>query len=379
MPNNNKLFILAAEPSADLHGAHLIDALRSFEPSLSIFGIAGPRMREKKIHSCGRMEDFQVMGFTDVVAALPRLLRRFRQIRKTILDINPAAVVCIDYPEFNIRLERSLRRHGYHGKLIHYICPTVWAWGKRRIPIMAQNLDLLLTIFPFEKQCFKHTSLEVQYVGHPLIKKIASYQPSIDFYDRYQLDKTKRLLAIFPGSRTTEIQRNFPLQLQAAAFLQKKFPDLEIAISLAHEQHRHLLTSPFSIIEPAHHYDLMKHAYLAIATSGTVTLELALFQVPTVAHYAIKPFDVFLAQKIFRINLPHYVIVNILMNQTVFPELFGPHLTLSSLIHHAEIFLKDQETRQKCDSACSELKKLLGRSDASQEAAKIIRNCLKIK
>jgi len=367
------LFILAAEPSADLHGAHLIDALHSLAPHQSIAGVLGPRMREKNVQCCYQMEELQVMGFTDVIAALPRLFRLFRQIRQTILELNPRTVVCIDYPGFNIRLEQSLRKKGYRGRLIHYICPTVWAWGKKRIPVMAKNLDLLLTLFPFEKDCFAYTSLPVQYVGHPLVKKTDQHLPNAHFHERYHLNPTKKILALFPGSRQTEIERNFPLQIAAAKEMLAKTPDQQIAVSLSHPQFRaHLARCGFPIIEPEHNYDLMRHAHLALATSGTVTLELALFQTPTVAQFAIRPFDVFLAQKIFRINLPHYVIVNILMRKTVFPELFGPHLTLESLLHSAKILWNDEHARQICKEGCHQMKELLGNTDASHEAARAI-------
>ena len=390
------LFILAAEPSGDLQGAHLVEALRSIQPSIHIQGVAGPLMRQLGVKGEHRMEELQVMGFTDIVTALPRLYHCFTQIRSQILQINPRAVICIDYPGFNLRLERSLRRHGYKGKLIHFICPTVWAWGKKRIPIMAQNLDLLLTLFPFEKSCFEKTSLTVKYIGHPLVKKTAEYPTMDDFRSKYCLDPQKKILALFPGSRETEIRRNFHLQLEAATRLQQQIPDLQIAVSLARPELQMLLDQsffrskwgekqkrsndnkvlrngsfqyPFVIVSPEHRYDLMHAADLAIATSGTVTLELALFQTPTVVNFAIRPIDVFIAQKILRINLPHYCIVNIIEGKTVFPELLGPNLTIESLTQSA---LQLWTNREKCIHECGQVRFHLGNNDASLEAAKSI-------
>ncbi len=411
------LYILAAEPSGDLQGSHLVHALRSRMPQIRIAGVAGLHLRRLGLRGGTRMEELQVMGFTDVIAALPRLYRLFRKIRSEILRLQPKAVVCIDYPGFNIRLERSLRRHGYKGQLIHFICPTVWAWGKKRIEIMAQNLDLLLTIFPFEKKCFEKTNLRVEYVGHPLIKTIDGHSTASDFRARYHLDSEKQILALFPGSRRTEIIRNFPIQLEAAQRLQKE-KNVQIAVSLAHPEHRSLLTGPFgntgkvafesrsefsqqadmqetgfapqtrshdenryrsskqhfsgvsfTLIEPEHRYELMRSAHLALATSGTVALELALFQTPTVVNFAIRPLDVFLARRIFRIDLPHYCIVNIIAGKTIFPELYGPRLSVESLIENA---LKLWESRTECQTACSALREILGNSDAAQMAAAAI-------
>jgi lipid-A-disaccharide synthase len=356
------LFMVAGEKSGDLHGHHLAEALLEIDPMLSIQGVAGPLMRSLGIRGSIQMEDLQVMGFTDVALALPKLFRLFYQVRDEILQRKPSAVVFIDYPGFNLRLARSLRKKGYQGKLIHFICPTVWAWGKRRIPLMAQTLDLLLTIFPFERASFVGTRLETLYVGHPLVKKIASRPPL----------PRKKLLALFPGSRDAVIQRNFPLQLQVARKLQALMPDIEIAISLSSPKHRALLQCEFPLIEPEHTYDLMQSAHLAIATSGTVTLELALFQTPTVVHYAIKPLDLFLAQKIFRINLSHYCIVNLLVKERIFPELFGPHFTFAALFQEVEELWSSSPSRKKCQEGCEMIRRLLGEEDASKTAAEVI-------
>jgi lipid-A-disaccharide synthase len=252
--------------------------------------------------------------------------------------------------------------------LIHYIAPTVWAWGKGRIPLMARNLDLLLTLFPFEKACFAKTNLAVEYVGHPLVKKTAEYCSLASFKTLYGLHPAKKILALFPGSRKTEIKRNFPIQLEAAKKL-AKIHDFQIAVSLACDDFSSLFDPSMPLIAPQHRYDLMQNADLALATSGTVTLELALFQVPTVVNFAIRPLDVFLAQKIFRIDLPHYCIVNIIGGQTIFPEFFGPNLTAESLFAAAE---QMAQSKEKCLLGCQKVRAILGDFDAAQKAAQLI-------
>ena len=167
------LFIATGEMSGDLHGAKLIHELLALQPNLQIGAVAGPKMRELPITEFFPMESLRVMGFIDVFLALPKLARQFFAIRNQILKLNPKAVVFIDYPGLHLRLARSLRKKGFKGKLVHFICPTVWAWGKKRIPQMGKTLDLLLTLFPFEKKCFAHTKLPVQYVGHPLALSVS--------------------------------------------------------------------------------------------------------------------------------------------------------------------------------------------------------------
>ncbi len=373
--SNCDLFILAAEPSGDLHGAELIQELKKKDPSLSIHAVAGPRMRALNVSIAAVMEDLEVMGFFDVLIHFPKLLLLFYRLRKIILSLNPKVCVFIDYPEFHIRLERSLRKKNFKGKLIHYICPTVWAWGKHRIDIMAKNLDLLLTLFPFEPRSFDHTSLHVKYVGNPVISLLEKYSYMPSWKEKFQ---NYPLIALFPGSRVKEIQRNLPLQLKAAKELALFYPKQMVLVSLAQKKDEALLRKiidenfPAVIIPPKENYDLMKHANLALATSGTVTLELALHQTPTVVTYSIRRWDQFLAQKVLKINLPFYCIVNILSQKEVFPELFGGNLTLERLVFEAKKLLDCEKTRQSSLEDCEKINEILKCSNPSSEAANFI-------
>jgi lipid-A-disaccharide synthase len=360
-PKKLDLFIAAGELSGDVHGANLIEALLQLNPELKIGAVAGPKMRKLPIQTLFRMEDLKVMGFTDVIKAFPKLIRMFFSIRNQILKLNPKGVIFIDYPGLHLRLERSLRKKGFQGKLIHFICPTVWAWGKKRIPIMAENLDLLLTIFPFEKECFSHTKLKVEYVGHPLTLPIHEFHPQNKF--------SGKILAIFPGSRKAEIEKNLPLELQVARKLKAIDPSLQIAISKTQYE----IDAPDAIVvEPEDHYELMRSCHLAIATSGTVALELALHKTPTVVCFAIDKRDIFIAQKIFKIHLPFYAMPNIIAETQVFPELFGPHFTEDNLFFFAQKFLNDESARKACLRECERVQKILGTAAASERAASLI-------
>lgn len=297
------------------------------------------------------MESLCVMGFADVALALPKLIRQFFAIRDKILALSPKAVVFIDYPGLNLRLAKSLRKKGFRGQLIHFICPTVWAWGKQRIGLMAKHLDLLLTIFPFEKKCFAKTQLPVQYVGHPLSSPIAEFVPSGKF--------SGKILGLFPGSRKTEIARNLPFQLQAAKRLQALDPSLAVLISG--------VDVPYEDT-----YELMRASRLAIATSGTATLELALHGTPTVVGFAIGPLDCFIARRLLRINLPFYCIANIIADKAVFPELFGPNLTEDQLFFWTQKLWTDEQARKECLAGCDQVRKSLGVKRAAREAAEAV-------
>lgn len=362
--DNIDLFIVAAEPSADLHGAGLIEEILRLRPQLIIGSVAGPKMRALGVKSFFEMEDLCVMGFIDVFFALPKLVKLFFSIRDKILSLNPKAIVFIDYPGFNLRLEKSLRKKGYQGKIVHYIAPTVWVWGKKRIELLEKNVDLLLTFFPFEKKYFNHTSLSVHHVGHPLVTKI----PFIP--DK----KREEILALFPGSREKEIERNFPIQIQTAKKLLQLNPKLKIGVSISDPSKEKQLLAlsegiPVDFYPPKKNYELMSLCKLALATSGTVTLELALHSTPTIVQFAIQPIDLFIAQKILSINLPFYCIVNIIVSRSVFPELFGPRLTEEQLFFWTQKLWLNETLRKEILDGCSEVRRALGEKNAGAEAA----------
>lgn len=354
------LFVSAGEPSGDLLGAQWLQELLKERPDLNIGAVAGPRMRALPIQTHFRMENLQVMGFLDVLLALPKIARQFFTIRNHILKLNPKAVVCIDYPGFHLRLERSLRKKGYSGKLIHFVCPTVWAWGKKRIALMEKNLDLLLVLLPFEPKCFNPAKLLVKYVGHPL-----SSIPS-------PTAERKKILALYPGSRKKEIERNFPLQLKIAQKLLTLDPELQIAVSIAHPDLKapiEALVQNLPVRFSSSNYELMQTAHLALATSGTATLELALHETPTIVNYAIRPLDCWIARRIFQINLPYYALPNIIASQRIFPELFGPHLTETQFLFWAQKLWFDSAARAECLAACRSLRHILGTHNSARETA----------
>lgn len=359
------LFLSAGELSGDLHGARLIEALLAKNPHLAIGATAGPKMRALPITPYFSMEALQVMGFTDVLFHLPHLVRQFHLVRDKILELQPKAVVCIDYAEFHLRLEASLRKKGYRGRLIHFISPSVWAWRKGRAHQMAKHLDLLLSILPFEADAFSHTPLRVRYIGHPLLSHIPLPPPRPNL----------PLLALFPGSRKSEVEKNFPLQWRAAQEIISETEGAEIAISLAHPSLEPLLRSlapKAALIPPEGQKRLMETCRLALATSGTVTLELALHQTPTLVTFAIRPFDQFLAQKIFRIDLPYYSLPNLILQREVFPELFGSHLTFEKLVLQGRRLWGDEKLRRAICADCEEVRSVLGRGGALERASEAI-------
>lgn len=365
------LFIFCGEPSGDLHGESLLVQLREKNPSLKVFGVAGPRMRTQKITSILAMEELQVMGFTDVFCAFPKLLRIFYQVAQAILKLQPKIVLTIDYPGFSLRLHRHLKKKGFKGKIVHFICPSVWAWGKHRIAFMEKYLDHLFTILPFESQIFQ--TLSTKYVGHPLTSRIQSYN-----YQKLDLPKDQQIIALFPGSRSKELSRNLPIYLDVCKYLCTNNPNTHIALSVAqpklHSQILSILqkkswTIPITFVAATQSYELMQKAHLAIAKSGTVTLELALHSVPTVVTYGLSKLDLIIARDLLRIRLRFYCLVNIIANEEIFPELIGPYFTHSSLLSYTYHLL---ENRKACQKKCKHMLDALGGINTAKEISRQI-------
>lgn len=368
---NCDLFIFCGEPSGDLHGESVLVQLIEKNPFLRVFGVAGPRMRTQKITSILDMEELQVMGFIDVFCAFPKLLRIFYQVTRTILKLQPKIVLTIDYPGFSLRLHRYLKKKGFKGKIIHFICPSVWAWGKHRIAFMEKYLDHLFTILPFESQIFQ--TLPTKYVGHPLISRIQSYT-----YQKLDLPKGQQIIALFPGSRSKEIDRNLPIYLDVCKHFCANNPNIHIALSIAQPKlnsqilsilQKKIWTIRITLVTADQNYELMQKAHLAIAKSGTVTLELALHSVPTIVTYGLSKLDLIIARDLLRIRLRFYCLVNIIANEEIFPELIGPYFTHNSLLSHMHYLLENLKT---CQKKCKHILGALGDINTAKEISRHI-------
>jgi lipid-A-disaccharide synthase len=371
------LFIFAGETSGDIHGGELIKEIRKIDPNLTISAVAGPEMIKQGIDLVLPISCFQVMGFKEIFFYLPKLIKYYFFLKKRILELNPKVCLFIDYPDFSFLLQSALRRNGYKGKIIHFICPSVWAWRKNRIKKMKKNIDLLLCIFPFEKR-FLQNQLPTYYVGNPLIKKLQNYKPKEEWHLRHL-----PLIGIFPGSRSHEVEKNLPIQLEAAKELIISHPNFYFAISVANEKCKNSIseiTNKFQknfqekllFLPSSKNYDLMRNLRLALATSGTINLELAFHKVPTIVTYKIDPIDLFLAKNILKINLPFYCIVNIVAKKMIFPELYGYNLTKKNILYYLNKLLQEKSYEKEIIEGCEEVKNIFSKNEEEIDPAKAI-------
>lgn len=377
------IFLFAGEPSGDLHGSRLMQALREKEPNISIWGVGGPQMRAQGLEYVYPTENFEMMGFSAVAVGLPRLWVQFRSLCRLIKERQPSAVVLIDYPTFNLRLAKKLRKEGYQGKIVQYIAPTVWAWGKGRISRMDGVADLLLTILPFEKIYFAHTKLSVKYVGHPLIETVKQHNYDSNWKESLGIPQQQPLIALFPGSRRSEIDLNLPKMMEAVRLLKNHNPDFCFAISCArHDFHKPIqqmamqwglrFNEDIFFVPPDVSYDLMRDCHCAIAKSGTVTLELALHQKPTVVFYEMSRLNRLIATYFLKLNLSHYCLVNILAEKEIFPEFIATSASAQDLCDQVLRIGESETNREACKRDCKDVEELLGCSPASKKAAEAI-------
>jgi lipid-A-disaccharide synthase len=367
-----EIFIFASEKSADLIGKSLMQELKKQDPHCQFFGVGGTLMQQEGLSSIYPIEQFQVMGYSDILTALPRLLYTMWSLKKLILQKTPPVCLFIDAPSFSLRLAKKLKKAHFSGKIVQYVAPTVWAYKKERIAECDKAFDLLLTLFSFEPAYFAGLRMQTIWTGHPLIEEIEKHT---------LLSPTKKYISLFPGSRPAEIQRNLPIQLEAALLFAKNRP-YPIAISKAvsqrsteyekiiqHVQKKMSTHHTIELIPFENRYEQMQQTAFCFAKSGTITLELGLFGVPTVVSYALTRLNRFVATYVLKLNLDYYSLVNILLKKEVFPECIKENPSPATLANTLLALANSQSKQELCKTASEELKALLKNTDSAAQCA----------
>lgn len=385
MKRKRSFFLLAGEPSGDIHGQRMIASLKKIDPESRFFGVGGPLMEGEGLKSVFPMEELAVMGFQEIVAKIPSLLKKLLTLKNCILENRPDAVVLIDFPDFNLFLARILRWGGYQGKIVQMIPPTVWAWRKKRIRTLERYFDLVLLIYPFEKKLYEKTALAFAYIGNPVMEAIQKHEPDPQFRKRFGFDESDRIIALFPGSRRSEIENNLSLHLEAVRLIEEEIKPCKIALSLARDELKENVLSlvktfgianKVTLIPSLYRYDLMQNCSLAVAKSGTVTLELALQKKPAVVTYAVSPLNYFIAKYVVRLNLPHYSIANILAGEEIFPEHIADRAPSRAVAESIKSVLNDEKKRIGMLEKENRLYQSLGTLKPQEEIEKAIRSLL---
>jgi len=327
------LLVIAGEDSGDLHGAELLRELKARRPDLRIIGVGGPRMTPLLDRKLADVKDLAVVGFIEVIKHLPRLNRLFKQILHAAQEEGIAAALLIDYPGFNLRLAKALRKQMPAVKLHQYVCPQVWAWKKGRIPELGTVLDTLYCLFDFEPELFRGYPVDARFVGHPLVELV---QPECDraaFFSGTGLDPGRPLVALLPGSRTGEIERLLPPMAELAVRWRRQRPEVQWALPVAPTLDpafvaANLAGAPVTLVQDRT-YAARAYADAALVASGTATLETALLGTPFAIVYRLNALTYQVARRI--VKVPHFGLANVVAGREVAPELLQDEVNAERL------------------------------------------------
>jgi lipid-A-disaccharide synthase len=369
-----RIGIVAAEPSADLLAAGLMDALRERLPGVRFEGVAGPLMRSSGIDEWEPMDSLSVMGLFEVLRHLPRLLRLRSRLLARWRDTPPLAFIGVDAPDFNLTLERRLRESGV--PTVHYVSPTVWAWREGRVKHIRRAVDLLLTIFPFETEFLARRGVPARYVGHPLAHAMPLEPDRLGARMELGLAADSPVLALLPGSRSGEVSRIAPPFLQTAAALRQQLPDLEVVVPLVNQKTRAIFAEQLSrygagldpVVAMGRTRAALAAADVALVASGTATLEGLLSKRPMVVGYRANAATYAVIQGLGMVKVRHVAMANLLADERLAPELIQQDCEPARLLPPLVEFFADADRREQIARRYAEIHRQL-RIDTNREAA----------
>lgn len=364
-----KIGIVAGEKSGDYLGSELIKTFKLRYPNAEFVGLAGPLMQEQGAVSLAQMDKISIMGVVGVLKGLFGILHTRKTIYKHMLKWQPDVFIGIDVPDFNLYLEIKLKEAGI--PTVHYVSPTVWAWRGKRIFKIKRAINLMLTLFPFEETFYQKHNTAVKYVGHPLAKPVLNWVVNEKACQAISPTENKKLVAILPGSRMSEVSRLGPIMLQACTQLSNQYPDLEFVIPAASEKlQRYLIdelnseSTPVKVIL-GHSRDVLSLSHLAVLASGTAALEAALFAKPMVVMYKVAKFEEWIAARTMEVE--HFSMPNHLTNPPIVPELIQGNATVENMVIEVSKLLDSDDAYQSMQTALAELAPML--SEDSGELA----------
>ncbi len=323
-----KICLVAAEPSADILGASLVKALKNKYKQIEFMGVGGTLMEKEGFVSLYPQEKICAMGLFDVIKLLPSIIKHFLILKKEILKNKPDILITIDAPDFNFRLIKKLQ--GLKCFKAHYVAPSVWAWRKGRAKMMAKYYDHVFALLPFEPPYFEAEGLGASFVGHPLIEKKIHQIPADTFRKENKILNSKKICLLLPGRRKGVIARHLPIIKKSVKQFSKSNQDWiyyiptlpHLEAKLTQETQHWDVDVNICTLDEIQKYELFRSAEMALAVSGTVSVELALAQVPTIIMYRLNPITEFLARMI--ISIKYATILNILFDREIYPEFLLP-------------------------------------------------------
>jgi lipid-A-disaccharide synthase len=372
MDRGKEIMLVVGEASGDMHGASLVKALLKRDPNLTFFGVAGDELQRTNFEAVFTVAELTGMGLLELAGNIKNIIAAYRLLRRTLRTRRPRLLILIDFPELNLRLARLAKSLAI--PVLYYVSPQIWAWRRGRIRQIAQVVDKMAVVFPFEVEFYERHQIPVEFVGHPLLDVVAVSQGPDAILREMGLHKEKPVVALLPGSRRKEIAYHLPVMVAAAAELKRleqaqffcvRATTLDRAV-LQKELNRAGFVIP--IVE-SDRYNAVNAADLVWAASGTATLETALLEKPMIVVYRVSWITYWFARLLVRIK--YIGITNIIAGKAIVPELVQSDLSPERLVHVSQAILNDDDARAKMIANLSKLREQLGSPGAAHRVAEL--------
>jgi len=372
----NNIFIVAGESSGDMHAASLIREIRLLKNNFTFTGIGGPEMKKENANLLYDISQVNFIGFSSVIRNIKKIKAILDNCISQVKELNPEAVILVDYPGFNLKLITGIRKF-YKGKIIYYISPQLWAWHKSRVKIIKKYVDLMIVVFPFEVDFYQKENIEAEYAGHPLVKRVDGF-----LKQNLKISSDKINISILPGSRKDEIDRMMPVLIKAAEKFRKEFdcninficsPNYDVSYFKEFIKDR-----DFKLIHDSNNTDLnyrtILNSDLVITKSGTSTMECALIGTPFCVVYKTGELNYTIGKRLVKVD--HIAMVNILLKKRAVQEFLQNEMTPENIFKEGKKIITDKIYTDKMKADFKLLRQVLSDKDASKNAAEIIVNFL---
>jgi len=376
----DSILIVAGENSGEKYGADFVRHFKKLHPSLSFFGIGGKHMEREKVRLLFPVEKLAVVGVFEIISHLPRIKKIFNKIKREIKNQKPSAAVLIDSPDFNLRLAKKLKKHSI--PVLYYISPTVWAWRKGRLKTIKKTVDKMMLIFPFEEKIYEDYGIPAVYVGHPLKDRVRASFTKNEFLEKYGLDPQKKLIALMPGSRRSELKYHIPVLVKALERIKSEWDSQFVLLQAENLEKDFLLNlipswlKGLKILEEDH-YEAVASSDVILSACGTANLEAALLETPLVSFYRISSLTYLFVHRLAAIK--NFSIVNILAGERIIPELIQRDFNPQNIFEETKKIIDSEEQRSEMIAHFREIKKILGEKTAPQNAAQELEKLIKQK
>lgn len=381
MPNskpqqaNQRVMIVAGEASGDLHGSNLLRAAAEAYPQLDFYGVGGEKMKECGCHILFPSDELSVMGVQEVIGCLPRILKRFKELKKLLQSIDkPDLLVLIDFPDFNLRLAKVAKTNGI--PVLYYISPKVWAWRSGRAKVIADRVDRLALIFPFEPEIYQSLGVQADYVGNPLLDEFSQCQPKGDLRQRLGLANDVQVVGIFPGSRKSELQYILESLVKTATLIKAEKPGTKFIVPIAPSLSREEISAAFAgqqlsvCFVEENIYEVAAACDAVLTVSGTVTLQIALTRTPMAIVYKVAPLSYAIGRRLIKIEFAG--LTNIVADSGIVREFIQDDAEPAAMCHEIIRLLDDEEYKSQMRADLEDVCQRLGDPGCSQHVADIV-------